>query len=315
MRNAGLEEAQAGTKIAGRNINNLRYADDTTLMAESEEELKSLLMKVKEESEKVGLKLDIQKMKMMASGPITSWEIDGETVETVSDFIFLGSKITADDDCSHEIKRCLLLGRKVMTNLDSIFKSRDITLPTKVHLVKAMVFPVVMYGCESWTVRKAERWRIDAFELWCWRRLLRVPWTARRSNQSILKEISPGCSLEGMMLKLKLQYFGHLMPMRWLIGKDSDAGRDWGQEEKGTTEDEMAGWHHWLDGHESEWTPGVSDGQGGLACCNSWGRKESDTTERLNWTEHFNILCHVRLAVGYLVPRKWKTDQQQPVEN
>ena len=211
MRNAGLEEAQAGIKIAGRNINNLRYADDTTLMAESEEELKSLLMKVKEESEKVGLKLNIQKTKIMASGPITSWEIDGETVETVSDFIFRGSKITADGDCSHEIKRRLLLGRKVMTNLDSIFKSRDITLPTKVRLVKAMVFPVVMYGCESWTVKKAERQRIDAFELWCWRRLLRVPWTARRSNQSILKEISPGISLEGMMLKLKLQYFGHLM--------------------------------------------------------------------------------------------------------
>uniref|UniRef100_A0A4W2F170 RNA-directed DNA polymerase n=1 Tax=Bos indicus x Bos taurus TaxID=30522 RepID=A0A4W2F170_BOBOX len=211
MRNAGLEEAQAGIKIAGRNINNLRYADDTTLMAESEEKLKSLLMKVKVESEKVGLKLNIQKMKIMASGPITSWEIDGETVETVADFIFGGSKITADGDCSHEIKRRLLLGRKVMNNLDSIFKSRDITLPTKVRLVKAMVFPVVMYGCESWTLKKAERQRIDAFELWCWRRLLRVPWTARRSNQSILKEISPGSSLEGLMLKLKLQYFGHLM--------------------------------------------------------------------------------------------------------
>ena len=185
-------------------------ADDTTLRAESEE-LKSLLMKVKEKSEKVDLKLNIQKTKIMASSPITSWEIDGETVETVSDFICLGSKITADGDCSHEIKRCLLLGRKVMTNLDSIFKSRDITLPTKVRLVKAIVFPVVMYGCESWTVKKAECQRIDAFELWCWGRLLRVPWTARRSNQSILKEISPGISLEGMMLKLKLQYFGHLM--------------------------------------------------------------------------------------------------------
>ena len=208
MRNAGLEETQAGIKIAGRNINNLRYADDTTLMAESEEELKSLLMKVKVESEKVDLKLNIQNM---GSGPITSWEIDGETVETVSDFILGGSKITADGDCSHEIKRRLLLGRKVMTNLDSIFKSRDITLPTKVRLAKSMVFPVVRYGCKSWTVKKAERQRIDAFELWCWRRLLRVPWTARRSNQSILKEISPGISLEGMMLKLKLQYFGHLM--------------------------------------------------------------------------------------------------------
>ena len=204
MRNAGLEEAHAGIKIARRNINNLRYADDTTLMAESEEELKSLLMKVREESEKVGLKLNIQKTKVMASSPISSWEIDGETVEIVTGFILGGSKITADADCSHEIKRHLLLGRKVMTNLDSIFKSRDITLPTKVHLVKAMVFPVVMYGCKSWTIKKAEHQRIDAFELWCWRKLLRVPWTARRSNQSILKEISPDCSLEGLMLKLKL---------------------------------------------------------------------------------------------------------------
>ena len=168
-------------------------------------------MKVKEESERVGLKLNIQKTKIMASGPITSWQIDGETVETVTDFIFGGSKITADGDCSIEIKRTLLLGRKVMSNLDSIFKSRDISLSTKVRLVKAMVFPVVMYGCESWTVKKAEPRRIDAFELWCWRRLLRVPWTARRSNQSILKEISPGYSLEGLMLKLKLQYSGHLM--------------------------------------------------------------------------------------------------------
>ena len=211
MRNAGLEETQAGIKIAGRNINNLRYADDTTLLAESEEDLKSLLMKVKEESEKVGLMLNIQKMKIMASSPITSWEIDGETVETVSDFIFLGSKITADGNCSHEIKRHLLLGRKVMTNLDSILKSRDITLPTKVRLVKAMVFPVVMYGCESWTVKKAESRRIDAFEQWCWRRLLTVPWTARITNKSILKEINTEFSLEGLMLKLKLQYLGHLM--------------------------------------------------------------------------------------------------------
>ena len=208
MRNTGLEEAEAGIKISGRTINNLRYADDTNFMAEREEGLKSLLMKVKEESEKVGLKLNIQKTKIMASSPITSWQIDGETV---GDFIFQGSKITADGDCSHEIKRCLLLGRKVTTNLDSILKSRDITLPTKVRLVKAMVFPVVMNGCESWTIKNAERQRTDAFELWCWRRLLRVPWTARRSNQSILKEISPGCSLEGLMLKVKLQYFGHLM--------------------------------------------------------------------------------------------------------
>ena len=179
-------------------------------MAESEEELKSLLMKVKEESEKVGLKLNIQKTKIMASSPISSWQIDGETVGTMADFIFLGSKITVDGDCSHEMKSCLLLGGKVMTNLDSILKSRDITLATKVHLVKAMVFPVVMYGYESWTIKKAEHQRTDAFELWYWRRLLRVPWTARRSNQSILKEISPKYSLKGLMLKLKLHYFGHL---------------------------------------------------------------------------------------------------------
>ena len=209
MWNARLDEAQAGIKITGRNIKNLRYADDTTFMAESKE-LKSLLMKVKEESEKVGLKLNSQKTKIMASSLITSWQIDGETVKTVADFIF-GDSITSDGDCSHEIKRCLLLGRKVMTNLDSIFKSRDIALPTKVCLVKAMVFPVVMYGCESWTIKKAKHQRIDAFELWCWRRLLRVPWIARRSNQSILKEISPGCYLEGLVLKLKLQSFGQLM--------------------------------------------------------------------------------------------------------
>ena len=180
-------------------------------MAESEEELKSLLMKVKEESEKLGLKLNIQKTKIMASGPITSWQIDGETVETVTNFILGGSKITVDGDCSHEIKRRLLPGRKVMSNLDSILKGRDITLPTKVCVVKAMIFPIVMFGRESWTVKKAECQRIDAFELWCWRRLLRILWTARRSSQSILKEISPEYSLEGLMLKLKLQYFGHMM--------------------------------------------------------------------------------------------------------
>ena len=179
-----------------------------------------------------------------------------------------------------------------MTNLDSIFKSRDITLPTKVRLIKAMVFPVVIYGGESWTVKKAERWRIDAFELWRWRRLLRVPWTARRSNQSILKEVSPGYSLEGLMLKLKPQYFGHFMRRVDSLEK-TDAGKNWGQEEKGTTEDEMAEWHHWVDGHEFEWTPGVGDGQGGLACCDSWGRKESDTTEQLNCTE-------LNMSSGYL---------------
>ena len=214
-------------------INNLRYADDTTLMAESEEELKSFLMKVKEESEKVGLKLNIQKTKIMASSPVTSWQIDGETVETVADFIFLDSKITADGDCSHEIKRRLLLGRKVMTNLYSILKSRDITLPTKVHLVKAMVFPVVMYGYESWTIKKAKCRRIDAFELWFWRRLLRVPWAARRSNQSILKEMSPGCSLEGLMLKLKLQYFGHLMRRADSLEKTLILGRIEGRRRRG----------------------------------------------------------------------------------
>ena len=201
-------------------------------MAEREE-LKSLLMKVKEESEKVGLKFNIQKTKIMASGPITSWEIDGETVETVSDFILGGSKITADDDCSHEIKRRLLIGRKVMTNLDSILKSRDITLPTKTRLVKAMVFPVVMYGCESWTVKKAEHQRIDAFELWCWRRALRVPWTARRSNQSILNEIISEYSLEGLMLKLKLQHFGHLMGSMDSFEKTLMLGRIEGRRRKG----------------------------------------------------------------------------------
>ena len=210
MQNARLDEAQARIKIAGRNINNLRYADDTTLMEESEEELKRLLMKVKEDSKKAGLKLNIQKMMIMASGPITSWQIDGETVETVTDFIFGGSKIPAGGDCPHEIKRRLLLGRKDMTKLDKLLKSRENTLPTKVHLVKAIVFPVVMDGCESWNIKKAERYRIDAFELWCWRRLLGVPRTARRSNQSTLKEISPEYSLEGLMLKLKLQYFGYL---------------------------------------------------------------------------------------------------------
>ena len=211
-------------------------------MEESEEELKSLLMKVKEESEKLGLKLSIQKMKIMASGPITSWEIDGKTVETVSDFILGGSKITADGDCSHEIKSRLLLGRKVMTNLDNILKSRDITLPTNVRLVKAMVFPVVMYGCESWTVKKAERRRTGAFELWCWRRLLRVPRTARRSNRSILKEICPGCSLEALMLKLKFQYFGHLMRRVDLLDRTLMLGGIGGRRRRGRQR------MRWLDG-------------------------------------------------------------------
>ena len=231
MRCAGLDEAQAGIKIAGRNISNLRYADDAILM--EERELKSLLIKLKEESEKVGLKLNIRKMKIMASGPITSWQIDGETVETVTDFILGGSKITAHDDCSHEITRHLLLGRKTMTNLDSILKSRDITLPTKVHLVKAMVFPVVMYGFEGWTIKKAEHLRIDAFELWCWRRLLRVLWTARRSNQSILKEISSEYSLQRLMLKPKLQYFGHLMQRGDSLEKTLMLGKVEGRRRRG----------------------------------------------------------------------------------
>ena len=242
MRNTGLDEAQAGIKIARRNINNLRYAEDTTLVVESEEQLKSLLMKVKEESEKVGLKLNIQKTKIMASGPITSWQIDRETVGTVTDFIFLGSKITADGDCSREINRYLLLERKAMTNLDSISKSRNITLPTKVHLVKAMVFPVAMYGYESWTVKKAEHQRIHAFELWYWRRLSRVPWTARRSNQSILKEISPGCSLEGLMLKLKLQNLGHLIGRTDSLEKTLMLGKTEGRRRRGRQR------MRWLDG-------------------------------------------------------------------
>ena len=211
-------------------------------------------MQVKEESKKVGLKLNIQKTKIMASGPITSWQIDGEIVETVADFIFLGSKITAAGDCSHEIKRRLLLGRKVMTNLNSILKSTDITLPTKVCLVKAMVFPVVMCGCESWTVKKAEHRRIHAFELWCWRRLLRVPWTSRKSNQSILKEISPGCSLEGQTLKLKLQYFGHLMWRADSFEKTLMLGKIEGRRRRG--------WQRmrWLDGI----TGSMDMGLGGL---------------------------------------------------
>ena len=211
MQNSRLDESQAGIKIAGKNISNFKQAYDTILMAEIEEELKSLLMRVKEDSEKADLKLIIKKTKIMASGPITSWQVDGETMKTVTDFIFLDSKITEDGDCIHEIKRRLLLGRKAITSLDSVLKNRDITLPTKEHIIKAMIFPVVMYRCVSWTIKKAECWRIDAFELWCWRRLLRVPWTARSSNQSILKEISPEYSLKGLMLKLKLQYFHYLM--------------------------------------------------------------------------------------------------------
>ena len=221
----------------------------------------------------------------MVPGPITSCRIDGVTVETVADFTVLSSKITADGDCSHEIKRHLLLRRKVVTNPDSILKSRYIPLSAKVHLVKAMVFPVVMYLCESWTIKKAEGGRIDASELSCWRRLLRVPWTARRSNQPILKEINPGCSLEGLMVKLKPPILWPPDAKSWLIWKEPDSGKYWGHEEKATMVDKMVGWHHQLGGHEFELTPGVGDGQGGLACCSSWGRKELDTTERLKWNE------------------------------
>ena len=239
-------------------------------------------MKVKEESEKVGLKLNIQKTKIMASG-----QIDGETVEKVSDFIFWGSKITTDGDCSHEIKRHLLLGRNVMTNLDNIFKSRNITLPTKVRPVKAMVFPVVMYGCESWTIKKAECQRIDAFELWYWRRLLSL--LDCKKIQSVHPKRDHSWVFIGRTdVEAETPILWPPYVKSWLIGKDPDAGRDWGQEEKkGMTEDEMAGWHHRFNGHGFGWTPGVGDGQGGLACCDLWGRKELDMTERLNWTMVF----------------------------
>ena len=286
MWNARLDEAQSGIKIAGRNISNLRYAGDTTLLAESEEELKSHLMKVKEKSEKVGLKLKAQKAKIMASSPITPCQIDGETMETVTDFILGGSKITADGDCSHEIKRHLLLERKGMTNLDKILKSRDITLPTKVRLIQC-------YGFSSshvwmWELDSRESW---ALKIWCFwtvvlEKTLESPLDCKEIQLVILKEISPEYSLEGLMLKLKLRYFGHLMWMKhWLTGKDPDAGKDWRREKKEVTQDEMVGRHHRLNEPEFEQALGVGDGQGSLACCSPWGREESDTTEQMNWTE------------------------------
>jgi len=285
MRNAGLEEAQGGIKIAGRNINNLRYADNTTLRAESEEELKSLLMKVKEESEKVGLKLNIEKTKIIASGPITSWQIDGKTV--ASDFIFLGSKITADGDCSNEIKRCLLLRRKLMTNLNSILKSRDITLPTSLS----------SQGC-GFSSSHVWMWELDYKESWAWKNWCFWTVVLEKTLESPLdcKVIQP-VHPKGDQ---SLVFIGRtdveaetpiLWPpdaKSWVIGKDPDAGKDWGQKEKGATEDEMVGWHHWLDGHGFLWTPGVGDWRGGLVCCGLLSHRESDTTEwvtALNWTD------------------------------
>ena len=258
-------------------------------MAESKEELKSHLMTVKEESENVGLKLNIQKTKIMASSPITSWQIDGETKETVTDFILGDTKITADDDCSHEIKRCLLIGRKVMTNLNRILKCRDITLPTKVCLVKAMAFPVVMYGYDSWTVKKAESQRIDAFELWCWRRLLRVPWTASRSNQFILKEISPEYSLEGLTLKLKLQYLGHLMQRTDSLEKTLMLGKIEGQWRRVPQRRDWVAsptqWMRvWVNSRGWWWT-----GRPGMLRSRGSQRVEYDWATELNWTEVTNF--------------------------
>ena len=258
-------------------------------------------MKVKEESEKAGLKLNSQKTKIMASSPITSWQIDEETMETVRDFTFLGSKMTADGDCSQEIKRCLLLGKKVMTNLESILKSRDITLPTKVHLVKAVVFPVVMYGCESWTVRKAEHWRIDAFQLWCWRRPLRVPWTSRRSNQSILKEISPEYSLEGLMLKLKLLYFGHHLKRPWCwarlkVGGEGD-DRGWDGWRASPT------WWTWIWVNSGSWwctgKSGVLQSMGSQRVRHDWAIELRMTYPAPQWNKGA-----LNLEAGFTVRRK-----------
>ena len=284
MWNAGLDEAQVEIKIAGENINNLKYVDDTSLMGESEEELKSILMKVKEKSEKVGLKLNIQKTKIMTSGPITSWQIDGKTMEIVRDY-FPGLQ----NHCRWWLQpwnsKTLAPWKKSYDQPGQHIKNQRHYFAGKDLFSQTIVFLVVMCGCESWTTKKAECPRIDAFELWCWRRLLRVPCTARRSNQSILKKINPGYSLAVLMVKLKLHTLATWFLKNWLIRKDSDAGNDWRQEEKRAPEDETVGWHHWLDGHEFEQALGVGDEQGSLACCSPWGHKELDTTEQLKWTE------------------------------
>ena len=276
-----LHEAQAGINIAGRNINNLRNANDTTFMADSKKELKSLLMKVKEESENVGLKLKIQKTKIMASIPITSWKIDGETMETVTDFIFISFKITVDGDCSHEIKT-LAPWKKSYDQPRQCIKKQRYYLAKKFCPVKAMVFPVVTYRCESWTIKKAECWRIDAFELWCWRRRLRVPWTTRRSNQSILKEINLGYSLEGLMLKLKFQYFGHLIQRADSLGKTLILGTVESRERTETTEEKTDGITDSMDMSLSKLRGMVKDREPCLACCSPWGHRVQ--TQLSNWT-------------------------------
>ena len=269
MRNAGLDEAQAGINIAGRNINNLRYTDDTTLMAETEEEQKSLLMK--EESEKVGLKLNIQKMKIMASGPITSWQIDGETVEK-RQTLFWGAPKSLQ--IVNEVMKLKDTWKKSYDQLRQHIKKQRYYLATKVHLVKAMVLPVVMYRCESWTIKKAEHQRIVAFELWFWRRILIVPWTARRSNQSILMEISSWIFIGRTEAEAETPILWPSDLKNWFIWKDPDARKDWRQKERAMTEDEVVGWHHWLSGREFEWALGVCDEQGGLMCCSPWDCKE-----------------------------------------
>ena len=279
MWNSRLDEAQAGIKTARRNINNLRYTDDTSLMAESKEELKIILMKVKEESEKAGLKLNIQKMKIMASGPINHGKQMGKQWKTLFSWAPKSLQMVI---AAMKLKDAFLLGRKAMTNLDSILKSRDINLPTKVHLVKATVFPVVMYGCKSWIIKKAEHWRINAFELWCWRRLLRVLWTARRSNQYHPKGNQSWMFSGRTDAENEAPIVWPPYAKNWLTGKDPNAGKDWRQEETRMTGNEMVGWHHRLSGHEFEQVSGVGNGQGSLACCSPWGRKESDMTEQLN---------------------------------